>query len=190
MIDAKQARMRLAQQKIEKAEVIEKYSNIASSEIDMKYWCALSKLYFTPQSYGIRLENLFKKKHSFNNKTDNESGDAEKNGWKIEIKHSLGSSSGCWSFQQLRPHHDVDYYILGAYDENVDELYYFVVPSDIMYEICKIHGAASHGTQQNNKQQKNIELGLWTGKNYQSWKKLQQYLIEEDDIDEYFNKPK
>jgi hypothetical protein len=113
--------------------------------------CVIFRKYTTPQSNEV--EKLIKHDLVIDDKVDNVSGDGVKNGETFEIKVSLHTSTGMVSIRQIRPHHNVDYYIVLTYNlyeskEGVARL--FKVPSKNMYELVVRYGGYTHGTVKNN----------------------------------------
>ena len=74
----------------------------------------LAREYLTPQS--ILIEKIIKSDLCINEHLDAQSGDGVKNGVKYEIKVSIHDRESKFNFVQIRPDHDVDFYILVGYN--------------------------------------------------------------------------
>lgn len=112
--------------------------------------CILCKYYLSSNKWSLLLENHIKQIFNLKSKLDNNSGDAVSPGGKrIEIKVSLGDSSGKFNFVQLRPHHHIDYYIFlvyNMYDGDIGSIYWFLCEADELYRLIPEYGGYSHGT--------------------------------------------
>ena len=76
--------------------------------------CILSRRYLPPQSTIV--ETMCKQDLGIGNAFNKTSGDGHKNGIKYEIKTSIHAKKSKLNFLQIRPDHDIDYYILIAYN--------------------------------------------------------------------------
>lgn len=74
----------------------------------------MSRQYLTPQS--TNLETICKKDLGIGNALNSTSGDGHKNGINYEIKISIHANKSKINFVQIRPDHDINYYILIAYN--------------------------------------------------------------------------
>ena len=109
--------------------------------------CIIAKATLTSQSYGTVLERWIKERFGLDKQVDTLSGDASKNGKTFEIKASIQSAAGCFSYRQLRPFHEVDAYIILNYSYTLDKVTWLYVPHDAMNSfICK-WGGYTHGTK-------------------------------------------
>ena len=112
--------------------------------------CILTKKYLTPQS--TTMEQIIKKDLEMNDKKNQTSGDATKEGTNYEIKYSGHAKESKWNFVQIRPDHDVQMYLLLGYnmydecDENLGKGYVFKVPAETMYDLIIKYGGYAHGT--------------------------------------------
>lgn len=112
--------------------------------------CILAKKYLSPQS--TIMEQIIKTDLNMGKKKNQTSGDATKNGSNYEIKYSGHAKKSKWNFVQIRPDHDVQFYLLlgyNMYDEsntNIGKAYIFKVPSLDMYNLVKNYGGYAHGT--------------------------------------------
>jgi|SaaInl5LU_22_DNA_1037371.scaffolds.fasta_scaffold45750_4 hypothetical protein len=81
-------------------------------------------------------------------------GDGKYNGKFLEIKVSLGGKDrNKFNYVQIRPSHDIDYYILTAYhldyttiDDN-GELFIFLIEKPVMVDLLAKHSSYAHGTK-------------------------------------------
>lgn len=111
--------------------------------------CILCKQFLSSNEYGPELENYLKKQLNINKAIDSVSGDGCKNNKNIEIKVSLGDNQGKLNYVQIRPDHNVDFYLFLAYNLLEDELgnvYLMLVPSAKVYDLLPIYGGYAHGT--------------------------------------------
>ena len=101
---------------------------------------------------GPLLETYIKNLFSLKKPINRISGDGRSlNDKNIEIKVSLGDLKGRFNFVQIRPDHDIDYYIFMCYNVHDDELgkiYWFLCPSKQLYELLPRYGCYAHGTIQ------------------------------------------
>ena len=110
--------------------------------------CILAREYLTPQS--TIMENIIKQDLKINNKIDELSGDGNKNGINYEIKFTAHDKYSKFNFVQIRPDHNIDYYIFVCYNLYEDELgkeYILKIPSNIIYDLIINYGAYAHGTK-------------------------------------------
>ena len=125
------------------------------------------------------------------------SGDGHKNGKNYEIKASVHGNKSKLNFVQIRPHHDIDFYILVAYnmydktDDDIGKGYLFNIPADKVYELVELYGGYAHGTiKENGKISKEtmnshkleyvlrLDPNSVSKKNTDIWKALLQYEVE------------
>lgn len=96
------------------------------------------------------IKNLFSLKKPLNNT----SGDGRSlNNKNIEIKVSLGNTKGQFNFVQIRPDHEIDYYIFMCYnvhDGDIGKIYWFLCPSYKIYKLIPKYGGYAHGTIKKN----------------------------------------
>ena len=126
------------------------FINLCKNEPNFLNQCILSKYYLNPSQWGKLLENSIKSNFNFKNTKDNFSGDClTNNNLKIEIKVSLGSFNGQFNFVQIRPSHQIDYYLFVIYDCYIGihgQIYYLLIPSKELYNLIPEYGGYSHGT--------------------------------------------
>lgn len=159
--------------------------------------CLLLRKYFSPQSTHI--EHVIKKDLLLENAKDNVSGDAIKNNIKYEIKSSIHAKKSKVNFVQIRPDHDIDYYIFVLYNlhdsnnSSIGNAYIFKIPSEVVYDMVVKHGGYAHGilnklnniTKENLKG-RNCEYALRftlnvknkKSKSYLLWDEFQKYKVE------------
>lgn len=112
--------------------------------------CVLMRQYFGPQS--TISEKILKTDLEMGDAPDEHSGDASKNGLNYEIKASLHAKNSKFNFVQIRPDHNVDYYIFLGYDlfhqdeAGIGKSYLFKIPSNDVYELIIEFGGYAHGT--------------------------------------------
>jgi len=88
-------------------------------------------------------------------KEENKSGDGSKNGKNYELKVSLwgkweNNSTGDSSFLQIRPSHNIDYYILIGF-EDLNSVYCIKIPAKELYDLVAEYGGLAHGTKEDEK---------------------------------------
>lgn len=129
----------------------ENFVDICNKETNLLYKCIFCKKYLTSQQWSRLLEKHIKKTFSLNKAIDNISGDGlSKNNKKIEIKISLQDKNGQFNFVQIRPDHNIDYYILLCYnlfETKFGKIYWFLCPSKDLYELLPKYGDYAHGTK-------------------------------------------
>lgn len=110
--------------------------------------CILSRKHISCQS--TLLETIVKNDLNIENKKNETSGDGCKNGVTFEIKISIHGKSGKFNFVQIRPDHQIDYYIMIAYniyEEDLGKAYIMKIPSSVIYELVCQYGGYAHGTK-------------------------------------------
>jgi hypothetical protein len=112
--------------------------------------CLLCKYYLSSNEWSVLLEKHIKELFKISKSVNNTSGDGcSMNNLNIEIKVSLGTKDGTMNFVQLRPDHDINYYLLLAYDvsvENYGKVYWFLCKPDDLYELLPTYGGYAHGS--------------------------------------------
>ncbi len=76
-----------------------------------------------------------------------------KNGVNYEIKVSIHDTKCKTNIRQIRPHHNVDFYIIMAFNVfggDRGEAYVFKVPSEKIYDLVLEYGGYTHGTVKRN----------------------------------------
>lgn len=126
------------------------YKNKCLSEPNLLYKCIYCKKYLLPTQWGPLLEAHIKKLFSLKKPINRMSGDGHStNGKNVEIKVSLGDVKGSFNFVQIRPDHKIDYYIFMCYnvfDDELGKIYWFLCPSNKLYELLPKYGSYAHGT--------------------------------------------
>lgn len=111
--------------------------------------CILARMYLTPQS--TEMETICRNDLRIDKPETKTSGDGYKNGIHYEIKISLHAKNSKINFVQIRPDHQVEFYILIAYNmyENctIGKAYIFKIPSDVLYKLIVDYGGYAHGTR-------------------------------------------
>ena len=146
------------------------------------------------QQYGLLLETYIINKFGFTkNRSQDCTGDACKDGKNYEIKVSMGGRKhNMFHFNQIRPTHNIDYYILTAYHlneknrEQQGELFIFRVPGLNLKHLIVTHGSLSHGTMKEygkiTLENLNQEYSLRPKMNDKCWMDLLSYRIQEEDL--------
>lgn len=126
--------------------ICENESNILKKSI-------LCRHYLSSNKWSVLLENEIRDRFCLHKARDNISGDAKSlKNFNIEIKVSLGSSNKGFNFVQLRPHHNVDYYLFLVYDlyfENLGKNYWFLIDSKNINKLILEYGSYAHGNTSN-----------------------------------------
>lgn len=112
--------------------------------------CLLCKYYLSSNEWSLIIEKHIKQLFQIGKKVNHISGDGcFKSILNVEIKVSLGTDDGTFHFVQIRPDHDIHYYILLAFDIKQDKygkLYWFLCESEKLYELLPTFGCYAHGT--------------------------------------------
>jgi len=155
--------------------------------------CILARNFLTPQSSDF--EAICKKDLGISNTLNSTSGDGHKNGNNYEIKTSIHAKKSKLNFVQLRPDHNIDYYIFIAYNmyetDTLGNAHIFKVPSQIVYDLIVRFGGYAHGTCEilgkitpHNIKGRNCEYALRCnpntkkGKSYDIWNEFMKYKVE------------
>jgi len=157
--------------------------------------CILARNYLSPQSTD--LETICKKYLKIDSPIDETSGDGHKNGKNYEIKISIHAKKSKLNFVQIRPDHNIDFYIFIGYnmydnnDKKIGKAYIFKIPSNIVYELIVLYGGYAHGTIKklgeitiNNIKGRNCEYALRCnpnqkkGKDFDLWKEFKKYKVD------------
>lgn len=166
----------------------------ASLETPIRDICLFAKALMKAQSYGGYLERFLKRRFGLNDAPDNKSGDASCVDGNIEIKVSLGDKNGNWVLQQVRPHHNIQFYLVLCYSIRDDQARLFIIPHDICIDLCKKYGGLAHGTKDRYEQQTDIELGFRfnqfskpTTQLYRAWNAISVHEKTEQEVKNFFN---
>lgn len=156
---------------------------------------AFYRYHFPPQSTD--LEALVRRDLKIDKPINEISGDGRKNGKNYEIKASVHGRKSKLNFVQIRPHHDIDFYLLIAYnmydktDDDIGKGYLFNIPADKVYDLVESYGGYAHGTKKqfgsvskDMMKSHKLEYALRldpnsvSKKNTDIWKALLQYEVE------------
>lgn len=157
--------------------------------------CIMARNNLTPQS--TEMENICKQDLKIENPIDEVSGDGRKNGKNYEIKISIHARRSKLNFVQIRPDHNVDYYIFIAYNmyenDSIGQAYIFKISSNNVYDLVIRYGGYAHGTCSvlgkitlDNIKGRNCEYALRCdpnskkGKNLALWDELKKYEVAYD----------
>ena len=155
--------------------------------------CILSRLYLAPQSTIV--ETMCKQDLGIGSALNKTSGDGHKNGINYEIKTSIHAKKSQLNFLQIRPDHDIDYYILIAYnmyeDNALGNAHIFKIPSPVVYDLICRFGGYAHGNctvlgkiTSDNIKGRNCEYALrcdpneTKGKSFELWNEFLKYEVE------------
>lgn len=156
----------------------------------------IESCFLSSQKRSPFLEKYIKNKFKIKPPKNSTSGDGvSKKGYNVEIKVSLGG--GAYNFVQIRPDHDIDFYLFLCYDYNIGktgEISWFLIPEKKMTELILFTKCYAHGTiaklgkicRKNIKGHNNeyaIRISSKTkGKSKEVWKKLQEFSTTEEKI--------
>jgi len=180
--------MKLKEMK-DKKYILEKIKN----EKTLTEKCILAREYLNPQSTD--LEIICKEELDIGNALNSTSGDGHKNGINYEIKASIHANKSKINFVQIRPDHDIHYYIFIAYNmyenDTIGNAHIFKIPSDIVYDLIISFGGYAHGTcsklgkiKPDNIKGRNCEYALRCdpnakkGKSFELWRHFMKYEVE------------
>ena len=155
--------------------------------------CVLARNYLSPQS--TELEAICKQDLKISEPLNETSGDGRKNGIHYEIKTSVHANKSRINFVQIRPDHDIHYYIFIAYnmytDDEVGKGYIFKIPANDVYDLVTRFGGYAHGTKRilgeiaiDNMTGRNCEYYLRCdpnakkGKSYDLWQEFMKYEVD------------
>lgn len=155
--------------------------------------CIIARNYLTPQSTD--LEIICKNDLKIGASINKTSGDGNKNGINYEIKTSIHANKSKINFVQIRPDHNVDYYIFIAYNmyenNNIGNSHIFKIPSNDVYKLIILYGKYAHGTCNvlgkntiDNIKGRNCEYSLRCdpnakkGKSFELWNEFIKYEVE------------
>lgn len=123
----------------------------ASQSTDLWEKCVILRKYTSPQS--TEAEKLIRGDLKIGKPVDNTSGDGMKNGLNYEIKVSVHDKKCNFNIRQIRPHHNIHYYILvvfNLFEGEYGKAYILKVPSKKLYELVASYGGYTHGTVDDN----------------------------------------
>lgn len=157
--------------------------------------CVLLKVYTSPQS--TKSEEIIKKDLKILKPLNNVSGDGHKNGVNYEIKVSIHDKKANVNIRQIRPHHNIDYYIIVSFNMDDGEYgtsYIFKIPSKTLYSWIPEYGGYTHGTVERNGEitentvsDVNVDYeysltanpnGTKTSKQFKLWELIREYEVD------------
>lgn len=157
--------------------------------------CIMTRNNLTPQS--TEFETICKKDLKIDIPTNKISGDGIKDGIMYEIKASIHAHKSKINFVQIRPDHNIDYYIFIAYNmyanNDIGQAHIFKIPSNIVYDLIILYGGYAHGTYSvlgkitlDNIKGRNCEYALRCdpnakkGKCFKLWNEFKKYEVSYD----------
>ena len=127
---------------------------------------------------------LIKKLNGTKVNASDERGDCLANSKYIELKTSTSNKNQAINIRQIRPWHNLDYYICSYVDDvDITKSKCYVLTKKEMIEEIKLMGSFTHGTKSSNIENNNREYSITiypyspTNKNTQRWDK--KYLSQE-----------
>ena len=163
---------------------------------DFTHKCILFRKHLKPQSHLI--EMIIKKDLGISNTPDKHSGDGIKQSLRYEIKFSGHAKKSILNFVQLRPGHNIDFYILCGYNmystkSAIGEAFILKIPSAQMHDLIVRYGHYAHGTKSrlgsithdtirdhNKEYVIRCDPNALKGKSYHIWNELLRYRVEYD----------
>jgi hypothetical protein len=143
-------------QKYNYVELVQKLRNpevFDTMDEDLLHKCIVYKSFFSSNKYSLQLENDLRKMFNLSKKINNNCGDGTSVfGKKIEIKISLGNTSGIFNFLQIRPSHDIDHYLFMIYDLNHGDegkIQFFLLSSRQVDALIPKYASYTHGSVKN-----------------------------------------
>lgn len=178
------------------------YPNNIPMNLSILDTCILCKKFMSSQKWSGLLER--KVKNLFNLQTTNIlNGDAMgMNDKTVEIKISLGSGN-TFNFVQIRPDHNVDYFLFLSYDVmygNLGKCYWMCIPKEHIIVLLQKYGSYAHGSKKvhgpitdvsikHNKYEYALRPSIYSnGKSRLLWNEMMQYIVDEEYIYNLFNK--
>lgn len=124
--------------------------DMCRNEVSTLKKCLLCKAYLSSNQWSVMLEEHIRYRFNIAKKKDNVSGDGNtSNNFNVEIKVSLGTDNGQVHFVQIRPDHNVDYYILLVYNVHegtIGRLHWLLCNAKELYSLLPEYGGYAHGT--------------------------------------------
>jgi hypothetical protein len=120
---------------------------IAEKSKNLLEKCVIWREFVVP-SAAKTIEQYIKKNLGIKEPENKVSGDGKKGDNKYEIKVSIHSKDGSVNIVQIRPHHDVNYYIvitMNLFDRG-GKAYCLKIPAKDMYDLLPEYGGYAHGT--------------------------------------------
>lgn len=169
------------------------YKKICIEENDFLHKCILCKYYLSATEWAPLLEKYLKDMFKISKAKQSDEGDGISiNNKKIEIKVSLGDAKGIFNFVQLRPDHDLDYYLIvcyNLYESTKGKIYMLLCNPNELYNLIPEYGHYAHGNIKklgkitiNNIKGRNLEYCLRprlnNSKNINKSKKLWNELVQ------------
>jgi hypothetical protein len=116
--------------------------------------------FLNAQAKSSKIEHFIRKKLQHNYvKPADKRGDGEVGGRYYEYKISTTNKKGEINALQIRLTHKIDFYLLGYIDEKqFENSRLYLVGADKMKDLCNQYGHATHGTQDENESNKNVEM--------------------------------
>lgn len=195
MTDTKELEILVAEMRLkEESELNNNIIKRIQNSLSLLEKCILIRNYIKPQSTII--EQIIKNDLGIKKPINCISGDGCKNGIKYEIKYSGHAKYSKLNFVQIRPYHDIDYYIFIAYllhsrTSKLGEAYIFKIPSKNTCELIVSYGNYAHGTKLLQKsitlehiKENNYEYALRCnpfakkGKSIKLWKELLKFEVK------------
>lgn len=153
--------------------------------------CILAKHSLASPSHGTAVENwLIEYYDSKRILSSEKKGDLKfHNQYNVEVKSSISKDGKKFNYVQLRPTHQIDFYLMPSYDMLNDNLFIFFVHQSEMKKMILKYGSYAHGTKEEkgliseNIDNQDVEFAIrpkiQKGK---QWSELIHYQVELDDL--------
>jgi len=166
---------------------INRYNNLTQK-------CVYVRELLSPQS--TTFQHIVMNDLGINKPINNTSGDGCKNNINYEIKTSIHAKDSNQNFVQIRPDHDIHFYILISYNlydktSPYGKAFILKIPSSNLYDLVIKYGGYAHGTckklgniTNGNIKGRNCEYSLrcspntTKGKNFVVWNELLKYEVD------------
>lgn len=161
--------------------------NLISSQTSLLAKCILARKYLSPQSTAI--EKIIKSDLGMTDPGDEISGDGQKRGMTFEIKFSAHARRSRFNFVQIRPDHNINFYIFVCYNlydsSPMGSAYIIKIPASNVYDLIVKYGSYAHGTckklgkiTKENLKGRNCEYALRCDPNSKNTTKSNQIWVE------------
>jgi hypothetical protein len=153
-------------------------------DLPIKLFLKLMHCFFSPQSYGTRIQNRFICDFGLKSvPAKKDKGDVKnKNNKHGELKCSYRSTENKFSFVQIRPYQKCDFYLFTAIDnlDDYKEYHLCILKKDIDDVLKRLKATNCHGVSENKKDTTRNELRFSVDTNCENWNFLiKNFLIED-----------
>ncbi len=155
--------------------------------------CILAKHSLSSPSHGTAVENWLIEYYNCKRiSSSNKEGDLKfHNQYNVEVKSSISKDGKKFNYVQLRPTHQIDFYLMPSYDVINDNLYVFFVSQQEMKNLILKYGSYAHGTKKEkgliseNIDNRDVEFAIRPNiQKGEQWKELLKYQIELENLNQ------